>query len=380
MSSKLKVATIIGTRPEIIRLSRVIDKLNKTFDHILIHTGQNYDYELNEIFFNDLELKQPDHYLGAASSNPSQYIGAVIQKVDKILNDINPDAVLILGDTNSTLSAIPAKKRHIPIFHMEAGNRCFDQRVPEEINRKIIDHISDINMPYSTISKEYLLREGLPSNQIIKTGSPMFEVLDHYKEKIQSSQILKELNLIPKDYYVVSCHREENVDMNSRLLKLVNILNYLGNDIGKTVIVSTHPRTRKRLDQGGYQMSENVKLLKPLNFTDYVYLQKNSKAILSDSGTITEETSILNLDALNIRDAHERPEGMEEGAVMMTGLELGTVVNALKILESQSSKDNERLFHIVSDYKSNNVSDKVARIILSHIDFVNRVVWKKYDD
>lgn len=380
MQQKLKVVTILGTRPEIIRLSRVIEKLRKAFAHTLIHTGQNYDYELNEIFFEDLELDPPDHYLGVASSNPSQYIGEVIKNVDEILEAINPDAVLILGDTNSTLSAIPAKKRHIPIFHMEAGNRCFDQRVPEEINRKIIDHISDINMPYSDIAREYLINEGIPSNQVIKTGSPMFEVLTHYQEKIESSDILKKLDLRAKDYFVVSCHREENVDVDSRLSKLVDVLNYLARDLGKIVKVSTHPRTRKQFDKGGFKLSENVHLIKPLNFTDYIQLQKNSIAVLSDSGTITEESSILNLHALNIRDAHERPEGMEEGAVMMTGLELPTIANALEILNNQHTMGKERLFKTVSDYKANNVSDKVVRIIISHIDFVNRTVWKKYSD
>jgi len=380
MHVKLKVVTILGTRPEIIRLSRVIEKLRKAFDHTLIHTGQNYDYELNEIFFEDLGLKPPDHYLGAASSSPSQYIGEVIKNVDKLLEEINPDAVLILGDTNSTLSAIPAKKRHIPIFHMEAGNRCFDQRVPEEINRKIIDHISDINMPYSDIAREYLLNEGIPSNQIIKTGSPMFEVLMHYKEKIESSDVLKKLSLTPKDYFVVSCHREENVDVESRFLKLVNVLNYLGEELGKIVKVSTHPRTRKRFDERKYKLSDNIHLVNPLNFTDYVHLQINSIAVLSDSGTITEESSILNLNALNIRDAQERPEGMEEGAVMMTGLELSTIVNALALLKAQSSASDERFFKIVSDYEADNVSDKVTRIIMSHVDFINRTVWKKYSE
>jgi UDP-N-acetylglucosamine 2-epimerase len=376
MGKKLKVVTILGTRPEIIRLSRVITKLNDAFDHKLIHTGQNYDYELNEIFFEDLELDAPDYYLGAASINPSEYIGEVIQKVDKLLVELKPDAVLILGDTNSTLSAIPAKKRHIPIFHMEAGNRCFDQRVPEEINRKIIDHISDINMPYSTIARDYLVNEGIPTNQIIKTGSPMNEVLSYYNSKIERSDILSKMNLKKSDYFLISCHREENVDIDSRLNKLVGILNYLGDELNKKVLFSTHPRTRKRIDASSYEISKNVELSKPLNFSDYVNLQINSTAVLSDSGTITEETSILGLDSLNIRDSHERPEGMEEGTVMMTGLNLSRVKDAINILQSQS----DTKFSQVHDYKSDNVSDKVVRIILSHVDFINRVVWKQYND
>jgi UDP-N-acetyl-L-fucosamine synthase len=379
--NKIKVVTIIGTRPEIIRLSRVVEKLNKSFEHVLIHTGQNYDYELNEIFYEDLEIKLPDYYLGAASSSPSKYIGQVIQSVDEILDKEKPDAVLILGDTNSTLSAIPAKKRKIPIFHMEAGNRCFDQRVPEEINRKIIDHISDINMPYSTIAREYLLKEGFPSNQIIKTGSPMFEVLSYYKTKIDNSKILKKLDISANDYFVVSCHREENIDINTRLLKLVDVLNYLAEDSGKIVKVSTHPRTRKRFKSEKIKLSPKVDLIKPISFTDYINLQINSIAVLSDSGTITEESSILDFNALNIRYAHERPEGMEEAAVMMTGLELPLIINALDILKIQNTTNkSKRTFKIVDDYKSENVSDKVVRIILSHIDFVNRNVWKKFSE
>ena len=379
--NKLKVITIIGTRPEIIRISRVVEKLNICFEHILIHTGQNYDYELNEIFYEDLGIKLPDYYLGAASTNPSKYIGQVIQSVDEILDKEKPDAILILGDTNSALSAIPAKKRHIPIFHMEAGNRCFDQRVPEEINRKIIDHISDINMPYSTIAREYLLKEGFPSNQIIKTGSPMFEVLSYYKTKIENSKILKKLSISANDYFVVSCHREENIDINSRFLKLVDVLNYLAEDYGKIVKVSTHPRTRKRFKLEKIKLSSKVELIKPISFTDYINLQTNSIAVLSDSGTITEESSILDFNALNIRYAHERPEGMEEAAVMMTGLELPFIINALDILKIQNTTNkSKRTFKMVDDYKSENVSDKVARIILSHIDFVNRNVWKKFSE
>ena len=378
MKKQFKVATIIGTRPEIIRLSRVMVKMDQAFDHTIIHTGQNYDYELNEIFFQDLELRSPDHYLGAASTNPSLYVGEVIQKVDEILEELKPDAILVLGDTNSTLSAIPAKKRHIPIFHMEAGNRCFDQRVPEEINRKIIDHISDINMPYSSIAREYLLNEGIPSNQIIKTGSPMLEVLNHNKDKINKSKILQNMDLKSKEFFLISCHREENVDIDSRLHKLIALINYLGDEYNKKVIFSTHPRTRKRIEQSSLELSNNVHLAKPMNFTDYVKLQKDALVVFSDSGTITEETSILNLRALNIRDSHERPEGMEEGSVMLTGLDLLTIQQGMKLLES--NHDSESNFSLVQDYDVDNVSDKVVRIILSHIDFINRIVWKKYDD
>jgi UDP-N-acetylglucosamine 2-epimerase (non-hydrolysing) len=353
-------------------------KMDQAFDHTIIHTGQNYDYELNEIFFQDLEIRPPDHYLGAASTNPSLYIGEVIQKVDEILDELNPDAILVLGDTNSTLSAIPAKKRHIPIFHMEAGNRCFDQRVPEEINRKIIDHISDINMPYSSIAREYLLSEGIPSNQIIKTGSPMLEVLNHNKEKIEKSKILKQMDLRSKEFFLISCHREENVDISSRLQKLINLINYLGDELNKKVIFSTHPRTRKKIEESSLEISDNAYLAKPLNFTDYVRLQQDALVVFSDSGTITEETSILNLRSLNIRDSHERPEGMEEGSVMLTGLDLGTIRQGIRLLESND--DSVEKFKIVEDYNIDNVSNKVVRIILSHIDFVNRVVWKKYED
>jgi len=378
MEKQFKVATILGTRPEIIRLSRVMVKMDQAFDHTIIHTGQNYDYELNEIFFEDLELRSPDYYLGAASTNPSLYIGEVIQKVDEILEKLKPDAILVLGDTNSTLSAIPAKKRHIPVFHMEAGNRCFDQRVPEEINRKIIDHISDINMPYSSIAREYLLNEGIPSNQIIKTGSPMLEVLNHNKEKIKKSKILQNMDLKSKEFFLISCHREENVDIDSRLHKLIELINYLGDEHNKKVIFSTHPRTRKRIEKSSLELSNNIYLAKPMNFTDYVRLQQDASVVFSDSGTITEETSILNLRSLNIRDSHERPEGMEEGSVMLTGLDLLTIQQGMKLLESNN--DSESNFSLVQDYDVDNVSDKVVRIILSHIDFINRIVWKKYDD
>ena len=378
MTKQFKVATIIGTRPEIIRLSRVMAKMDIIFDHSIIHTGQNYDFELNEIFFKDLDLRSPDYYLGAASENPTIYVGEVIQKVDEALSEINPDAVLILGDTNSTLSAISAKKRRIPIFHMEAGNRCFDQRVPEEINRKIIDHISDINMPYSTIARDYLLGEGIPPNQIIKTGSPMMEVLMHNERKIESSDVLEKMDLNSKDFFLISCHREENVDVNTRLKKLIELVNYLGDDLGKKIIFSTHPRTRKRIEESSLQISKNANLVKPLNFTDYVRLQKEAKVVFSDSGTITEESSILNLSSLNIRDSHERPEGMEEASVMLTGLDLKTIQQAMKVLEEDNIKNKNT--KLVQDYDVENVSDKVVKIILSHIGFVNRVVWKNYED
>jgi|TARA_Y100001970_G_scaffold149329_1_gene183221 UDP-N-acetylglucosamine 2-epimerase len=372
---KSRVLTIIGTRPEIIRLSRVMPKMDEAFDHLIIHTGQNYDYELNEIFFDDLEIRSPDYYLGTASENPSVYIGEMITKVDKLFSELEPDAVLILGDTNSTLSVIPAKKRKIPIFHMEAGNRCFDQRVPEEINRKIIDHISDINMPYSTIARDYLISEGIPANQVIKTGSPMMEILNHYSEKIQHSEIHSTLGVEPNDYFLISCHREENVDDDDKLEQLISLINYLGDELGKAVIFSTHPRTRKRIDDSKLELSKMAKLMKPLNFTDYVKLQIEAKTVFSDSGTITEESSILNLKALNIRESHERPEGMEEAAAMLTGLNLDTIKQGMKILEKQS---DERFSKIVDDYDVSIVSDKVVRIILSHIDFVHRNVWKKY--
>jgi UDP-N-acetylglucosamine 2-epimerase (non-hydrolysing) len=377
MSKLKKVLTILGTRPEIIRLSRVMTKMDEVFDHKIIHTGQNYDYELNEIFFDDLEIRSPDFYLGTASENPSIYIGETIKKVDELLSELKPDAILILGDTNSTLSAIPAKKRRIPIFHMEAGNRCFDQRVPEEINRKIIDHISDINMPYSAIARDYLLDEGIPANQIIKTGSPMMEILNHYSQKIEESNILSDLDLKKDEFFLISCHREENVDDDKKLSDLIKLINYLSDELGKRVIFSTHPRTRKRIENASLKLTDSADLLKPLKFTDYVKLQMKAKIVFSDSGTISEESSILNLKALNIRESHERPEGMEEATVMLTGLNLVTIKNGMKILDQQSEN---KLNNIVDDYDVNNVSDKVIRIVLSHIDFVHRNVWKKYGD
>lgn len=373
---KIKVMTVVGTRPEIIRLSRVVLKLDQHVDHILVHTGQNYDYELNEIFFHDLEVRKPDHFLNAAGTNAAETIGNLIIKVDQVLEQEQPEALLVLGDTNSCLAAIPAKRRKIPIFHMEAGNRCFDQRVPEETNRKIVDHISDINLTYSSIAREYLLREGLPPDRIIKTGSPMFEVLHAYMGKIDGSDALQRLDLSQQDYFVVSAHREENVDSEINLVKLAGILNGIAEQYGKRIIVSTHPRTRNRIEAQGLTFHERVELLKPLGFIDYVHLQKNAYAVLSDSGTITEESSILNFPALNIREAHERPEGMEEASVMMTGLELVRVMQGLAVLESQE-RGAGRTLRQVADYSMPNVSDKVLRIIVSYTDYVNRVVWKK---
>jgi len=374
---KIKVMTVVGTRPEIIRLSRVMAKLDQYADHILVHTGQNYDYELNEVFFKDLGVRKPDYFLEAAGASVAETIGQVIIKVDQVLEKETPEALLILGDTNSCLSALPAKRRKIPVFHMEAGNRCFDQRVPEEINRKIVDHISDINLTYSSIAREYLLREGLPPDRVIKTGSPMFEVLTHYKDNIDKSQIIKQLGLAIQDYFVVSAHREENIDSDINFSKLVTILNGLAETYGKRVIVSTHPRTRKRVGTKGIQFHKNVELLKPLGFFDYVHLQKNAYAVLSDSGTITEESSILNFSALNIREAHERPEGMEETVVMMTGLELDRIHQGLTVLADQP-RGKTRMLRQVSDYSMPNVSEKVLRIIISYTDYVNRNVWHKY--
>jgi UDP-N-acetylglucosamine 2-epimerase (non-hydrolysing) len=373
---KMKVVTVVGTRPEIIRLSRVLPKLDQQMEHILVHTGQNYDYELNEIFFNDLELRKPDYFLGAAGATAAETIGQLIIKVDPLLAEIQPEALLVLGDTNSCLAAIPAKRRKIPIFHMEAGNRCFDQRVPEETNRKIVDHTSDINLTYSDIAREYLLREGLPPDRVIKTGSPMFEVLAHYREKIDGSDALRRLGLGEQDYFLVSAHREENIDSEVNFRKLVAILNSIAETFGKRVIVSTHPRTRKRVEAHEVIFHEKVELLKPLGFTDYVHLQQHALAVLSDSGTITEESSILNFPALNIREAHERPEGMEEASVIMTGLELDRVHQGLAVLVEQG-RGETRTLRRVADYSMPNVSDKVVRIILSYTDYVNRVVWKK---
>ena len=373
---KLKVMTVVGTRPEIIRLSRVLPKLDQYMEHILVHTGQNYDYELNEIFFNDLDIRKPDYFLGAAGATAAETIGQMIIKIDPLLAEIQPEALLVLGDTNSCLAAIPAKRRKIPIFHMEAGNRCFDQRVPEETNRKIVDHTSDINMTYSDIAREYLLREGLSPDRVIKTGSPMFEVLNHYLPKIEASAILTTLELTRFDYFVVSAHREENVDSEINFRKLVAILNSLAETYGKRVIISTHPRTRKRVESLGVSFHNKVELMKPLGLTDYVHLQMQASAVLSDSGTINEESSILNFPALNLREAHERPEGMEEASVMMSGLELDRVHQGLAILADQK-RGTECTLRQVGDYSMPNVSDKVLRIILSYTDYVNRVVWKK---
>ncbi|EMV2013483.1 UDP-N-acetylglucosamine 2-epimerase (non-hydrolyzing) [Proteus mirabilis] len=374
---KLKVVSVVGTRPEIIRLSRVLIKLDQFCEHIIVHTGQNYDYELNEVFFTDLGVRKPDYFLNAAGTNAAETIGNVIIKVDQVLEKVMPEAVLILGDTNSCISAIPAKRRKIPIFHMEAGNRCFDQRVPEETNRRIVDHTADINLTYSDIARQYLLSEGIPADRVIKTGSPMFEVLSHYMEQIDNSQVLSRLGLKSGKFFVVSAHREENVDSPNHLMKLVNILNTVAEKYNLPVIVSTHPRTRKRIDDHGITFHSNIQLLKPLGFHDYNHLQKHAKAVLSDSGTITEESSIMNFPAINIREAHERPEGFEEASVMMVGLECDRVLQALNILSAQP-RGNERLLRQVSDYSMPNVSDKVVRIIHSYTDYVKRVVWKEY--
>ena len=374
---KLKVMTVVGTRPEIIRLSRVLARLDEHCEHVVVHTGQNYDYELNQIFFDDLGIRKPDHFLNAAGGSAAETIGKIIASMDAVLVAEQPEALLVLGDTNSCLSVIPAKRRKIPIFHMEAGNRCFDQRVPEETNRRIVDHTADINLTYSSIAREYLLREGLPPDQVIKTGSPMFEVLTHYRERIETSDVLGRLGLQPQGFFVVSAHREENIESDSNFGKLVQVLNKVAEVYGMPVIVSTHPRTQKRVEAMGAQFHPLVQLLKPLGFTDYNKLQLSARVVLSDSGTINEESSILNFPALNLREAHERPEGMEEAAVMMVGLEEQRVLQGLTILQTQPRGD-ERLLRQVSDYSMPNVSDKVVRIIHSYTDYVNRVVWKKY--
>ncbi len=374
---KLKVVSVVGTRPEIIRLSRVLARLDEYCEHVLVHTGQNYDYELNQIFFDDLGVRKPDHFLNAAGATGAETIGNVVIAVDKVLAEEKPDALLVLGDTNSCIAVLPAKRRKIPTFHMEAGNRCFDMRVPEEINRRIVDHTSDINLTYSTIARDYLLREGLPPDMVIKTGSPMFEVLNHYREGIEASDVLDRLELKRREFFVVSAHREENVDSDKNFTNLVATLNAVAEKYQMPVIVSTHPRTQKRVDAMGAKFNPLVRLLKPLGFKDYNKLQLTAKVVMSDSGTINEESSILNFPALNLRDAHERPEGMEEAAVMMTGMNTERVMQALEILEDQPSGE-ERLLRLVGDYSMPNVSDKVVRIIHSYTDYVNRVVWKKY--
>lgn len=377
MMKKMKVMTVVGTRPEIIRLARVMAALDKYCDHVLVHTGQNYDYELNEIFFNDLGIRKPDYFLNAAGATGAETIGKVIIGVDQVLADVKPEAMLVLGDTNSCMAVIPAKRRKIPTFHMEAGNRCFDMRVPEEINRRIVDHTADINLTYSTIARDYLLREGLPPDMVIKTGSPMFEVLNFYREGIENSDILSRLSLEEGKFFVVSAHREENIDSDKNFHHLVGSLNAIAETYGYPVIVSTHPRTQKRVDALGVKFHPLVQLLKPLGFKDYNKLQLSSKAALSDSGTINEESSILNFPALNLREAHERPEGMEEAAVMMTGLTSERILQALQVLEHQS-RGEERGLRLVADYSMPNVSEKVVRIVHSYRDYVMRNVWKQF--
>jgi UDP-N-acetyl-L-fucosamine synthase len=374
---KLKIATVVGTRPEIIRLACVLKKLDEHCEHILIHTGQNYDYELNEIFFDDLGIRKPDYFLGAAGSTGAETIGNVIIEVDKVLEEIQPEAMLVLGDTNSCMALLPAKRRKIPTFHMEAGNRCFDQRVPEEINRRLVDHMADINLTYSSIARDYLLSEGLPADMVIKTGSPMFEVLNTYRDGIESSDVLTRLELKSHKFFVVSAHREENIDSDNNFLNLMESLNAIAETYQMPIIVSTHPRTRKRIDEIKVELNPMIQLLKPLGFKDYNKLQISAKAVLSDSGTINEEASIMNFPALNLREAHERPEGMEEAVVMMTGLKKERIMQSLAIIDNQP-RGEQRLMRKVFDYSMPNVSDKIVRIVHSYTDYVNRVVWKKY--
>jgi UDP-N-acetylglucosamine 2-epimerase len=374
--NKLKVMTIVGTRPEVIRLSRVLPLLDTHCNHILVHTGQNYDYELNQIFFEDLGLRKPDYILNVAGKNGAETIGKTIIETDKVFETIKPDAVLILGDTNSSMAALSAKRRKIPIFHMEAGNRCFDMRVPEEINRKIVDHISDINLPYSSIAREYLLREGLPPDQIIKTGSPMYEVLEFYRNKIEASNALNELGLKQNSYFLVSVHREENIESPEQFIKLIQLLNGLATRYNLPIVISTHPRTQKKINENKVSLHHLIQLIKPLGFCDYNKLQLNAKVCLSDSGTISEESSILNFPALNLREAHERPEAMEEAAVMMVGLNLETVTQAIDILSIQHcGTDNKQ--QPIHDYNTPNVSQKIVRILYSYTDYINRKVWMK---
>jgi len=374
---KLKIVTVLGTRPEIIRLASIIQKLDKHCEHILIHTGQNYDYELNEIFFDDLGIRKPDYFLNAAGASSTETIGNVIIKVDKVLAEIKPEAMLVLGDTNSCMAVLSAKRRKIPTFHLEAGNRCFDQRVPEEINRRLVDHMADINLTYSSIARDYLLSEGLPADMIIKTGSPMFEVLNTYMDGINSSDVLTRLGVKEYGFFVISAHREENIDSDKNALNLVETLNSIAATYQMPIIVSTHPRTQKRFDKMKIKLDPMIQLLKPLGFMDYNKLQRSAKAVLSDSGTINEESSILNFPALNIREAHERPEGMEEAAVIMTGLMKERIMQSLSIIDKQP-RGKQRLMRLVEDYSMPNVSDKVVRIIHSYTDYVNRVIWKKY--
>lgn len=374
--AKMRVMTVVGTRPEIIRLSRVMAALDRETEHILVHTGQNYDYELNQVFFDDLGLRKPDVFLEAAAPTAAETIGQTIARIDPVLAEVRPEAFLVLGDTNSCLAAVSAKRRKVPVFHMEAGNRCFDQRVPEEINRVMVDHISDINMPYSSISREYLLREGLPPDRVIKTGSPMFEVLTHYRPGIDASDVVTRLGLTPGSYFVVSAHREENIDLPGRFAKLVELLEGLASEFGQRVILTTHPRTRKRMEAEGVTLPTLVEAHKPFGFTDYVKLQLEARAVLSDSGTVSEEASILNIPALNIRDAHERPEAMEEASAMMTGVDLEAVLRGLAVLASQG-RGAERTLRMVEDYHVPNVSEKVLRIILSYTHYVRRTVWRE---
>ena len=374
--SKLNVITVVGTRPEIIRLSRIIPKLDKFTNHNLVHTGQNYDYELNQIFFKDLNLRKPDYFLNAADVNATKTIGKILIKIDDLLEKLNPDALLVLGDTNSCMAIIAAKKRQIPTFHFEAGNRCFDMRVPEEINRKIVDHTADINMTYSTIARDYLISEGIPKDLIIKIGSPMFEVIEFYKEKIRESKIIEDLNLEKNNYFLASFHREENIN-SSNFEKIINILNNLVNLYNIKVVVSTHPRTRNKINECKCKLNKKIILIKPQSFTDYVQLQLNARLVLSDSGTINEESSILNFPAINIRDTHERPEAMEEAAVMMTGVNSERLTQAIDILLKNKNGDDRQL-DIVDDYKCKNISEKVLRIIISYTDYIQRKIWQKY--
>ena len=373
---KLKVMTIVGTRPEVIRLSRIISKMDDVFEHVLVHTGQNYDYELNEIFFRDLDLRLPDYYLNCAGSNSSQTIGNVLIKVDEIFTKVHPDAVLVLGDTNSGLSLIAAKKRKIPTFHYEAGNRCFDYRVPEEINRKIIDHTADVNITYSSIARNYLIKEGLRDDLIIKLGSPMYEVLNYYKNKINNSDILSSLNLNYSEYFLVSIHREENIETKN-LETILNLLKKISKKYNFPIIFSTHPRTKKRISELDYNPDNNINFIKPFSFSEYNYLQINAKAVISDSGTISEESSILNFPAINLRENHERPEAMEEAAVIMSGINYDRVIQSLEVLFSQK-RDDHRTLKIVDDYKVENVSEKIIRIILSYTDYIKREIWKSF--